>query len=135
MTESELSKHLVTALKQHCECIIFKIHGHGMQAPGWPDFFIASEEFTGWVETKGSDTEVSDLQRIVIGRLKKFNVPVYVLRFVGERYFVFEDEDKNELANYRFSTWRECAIMFLATLGTLEEKQVNDTKKEKEKTA
>ena len=119
MNESETSQRLTTALRKDCKCIIFKIHGHGMQQPGIPDFYIATGKVEAWIETKGPTTVLTPLQHIVIGQLKRHNVRVFVLRFEKERTFVFEDEEGNMLAQYSFTTWKNCAEQFLIVLHTL----------------
>jgi len=45
--------------------VSLSLHGHGMQAPGWPDLFVGSKVWSGWVELKAHDGELSAAQRIV----------------------------------------------------------------------
>lgn len=123
MNESDISQRLTSTLRKEFKCVIFKIHGHVMQQPGIPDFYIATGKVSAWIETKGPTTAITPLQRVVIGQLKRLNMPVYVLRFKAERQFIFEDEEGNTLGGFFFTTWKNCAEQFLIVLHALEEKR------------
>lgn len=36
--------------------MVLKIHGHAMQAPGWPDLYVAHPTYGGWIEMKAGST-------------------------------------------------------------------------------
>lgn len=44
---------------------VLSLHGHAMQAPGWPDLYVCHPIWTGWIELKMHDGELSTAQKIV----------------------------------------------------------------------
>ncbi len=42
--------------------LVLSLHGHAMQAPGWPDLYIAHRFWSGWLELKREAT-LAPLQR------------------------------------------------------------------------
>lgn len=121
MHESELSKRLVDHLRKDCKALVFKIHGHTMQQPGIPDFYLATDKFSGWIETKGAKTRTTDLQITILRQLRKLGVPAYVLRFKTDRCFVFETPMGDEMAEFTFEKWADGAMLFLNILYDLEQ--------------
>lgn len=76
------------------------VHGHGMQAPGWPDLYVHLGSWRGWLELKQHDGRLSTIQRTVVRRLNSA-VPgtAFVLR--ADRHgdgFAVEDHDGRVLA-------------------------------------
>ncbi len=72
MLESDFQKSLVRELRD-AGAVILKIHGHAMQAPGWPDLYIAHHAIPGggaWLELKRDGHEPTELQAAVIRRLR-----------------------------------------------------------------
>lgn len=49
---------------------VFSCHGHGMQAPGWPDLFVAHSIWSGWIELKMPNGRLSTSQKIVGRKLE-----------------------------------------------------------------
>jgi len=56
--------------------VSLSLHGHGMQAPGWPDLFVGSSVWSGWVELKAHDGELNTAQRIVGRKLAALGLHV-----------------------------------------------------------
>lgn len=79
MTENQWK----TAFKRYVDergCFSLRLHGHDMQAPGWPDLWITGPGLWRngyWVEVKTSTGKLSDAQRLV---LKRIGVLGFVLR-------------------------------------------------------
>lgn len=130
--ENDTTAKLTTALERSCNVIVFKVHGHAMQKPGWPDFYIACPTFQGWIEAKGPTTVLRPLQVITIKRLKEKGVNVFVLRYADEHNFIIEDEEGTMLKQFSFQKWSDGASALLQnlqelTLGTRESSTVSNT--------
>lgn len=69
---------------------VLSLHGHGMQAPGWPDIWVGSGIWTGWIELKMHDTEIQTNQKLVMKELEKLGASVIVRMEQGERMCVVE---------------------------------------------
>ena len=88
MKENEFQKRVVKLLRDEGG-VVFNVHGHGMQAPGWPDLYIAlpaSELFgswQGWLELKTKKNKATPLQAHRIQKLQKVGCPAAVLRLVN----------------------------------------------------
>jgi hypothetical protein len=115
VTETEISKKLTEILRKEHKAEILKLHGHGWQAPGWPDMYIVHQRFTGWLETKGKHTELSIKQVKVFKKLYEHGVYVIILRFITDRYWVLEDLD-GVFDEFRFDTWKQGVDYLLDSL-------------------
>ena len=68
--------------------VVFNVHGHGMQTPGWPDLYIALPatpeypSWQGWVELKVGKNKPTALQEHRIKQLHKVGCPACVLRLI-----------------------------------------------------
>lgn len=58
----------------------FNVHGHKMQAAGWPDLQIYHPVFTGHIELKIRRNQCSELQQERIKMLKLLGTAAFVLR-------------------------------------------------------
>ena len=76
--------------------LVLNLHGHMMQAPGWPDLYVAHWKWAGWLELKTEKDEPTTLQAQVIRDLKRRGVPAFVARLRGATE-VIEDECGSEL--------------------------------------
>jgi hypothetical protein len=76
--QSKVKKKLVGA-----GALVFNVHGHAMQAPGWPDLQVYSPRWTGQLELKTMTGKLSVMQRRRIHQLRKMRVPAFVLREDG----------------------------------------------------
>jgi hypothetical protein len=63
-----------------------------MQEPGWPDLYVSSKYFGGFIELKMSKGELSTAQKL-IGRKLERNGAFVVLRYVDEQYGNIESAD------------------------------------------
>ena len=54
-------------------------HGHAFQGRGWPDLFIASPQWRGWLELKVK-SPLEPHQAQMVADLRNWRVPCYVLR-------------------------------------------------------
>ena len=82
---------------QACGAGYFKIHGNKMQTSGWPDLYLYSRIWTGWLELKAGSNPLDPLQRAQIKSLRMQHVPVFVLRGLTPKAAILQDEDGNEL--------------------------------------
>lgn len=121
VTESDYSQSLTKALRKHCKAIVFKIHGHGWQQPGIPDFFLGHEKYSGWIETKGKDTKLSPAQKVIIAELRRVNVNVYIVRFISPNCLWIEHLDGEHASQIKFTSWKEAAEKTLDELQRLVE--------------
>lgn len=79
MKEGDFQKWFIKTLKL-CGALTFNVHGHGMQAVGWPDVYVAHRMYHGWVELKaGSGGRLSQFQKDRIHMLLDHGVPAVVL--------------------------------------------------------
>ena len=62
MRESPFVKAICSALESSGAKTL-KLHGHAMQAGGWPDVYVAHPAWRGWIETKVDDNELDPRQR------------------------------------------------------------------------
>ena len=79
--ETKLTARLVKAWSEML-CEVISIHGSGMQAPGWPDVFLVSTSWTGFIEFKGPTTATKGHQTRILRRLEGCPVPTCLVRFL-----------------------------------------------------
>lgn len=82
MTENQWKSLLRKAFEEFGGTAL-SLHGHGMQAPGWPDLYVAHKIWSGWFELKANDGALSTAQKIIGRRLERHGL-FYVLRLDGE---------------------------------------------------
>jgi hypothetical protein len=68
--------------------LTFNVHGHAMQASGWPDIQVYHPEWTGHLELKRNKNPATTIQRIILRKLNLAGTPAYILREVGPRVFL-----------------------------------------------
>lgn len=61
---------------------VLNLHGHGMQAPGWPDTCVSHKLWSGWIEFKGVDTPISAIQQNVFTHLSE-HFDLFVVRILN----------------------------------------------------
>lgn len=71
---------IVVKLLKEAGAEILNLHGHAMQAPGWPDLYVAHRIWTGWIELKVDDNDLRPNQVRVVRALRERHVPVHVCR-------------------------------------------------------
>lgn len=93
INETVFCKQIVQAVKS-VGAMTFNVHGHKMQASGWPDLQIYHPSFTGHVELKVGKNPASALQKERISLLKKLGTMAFVLRLhnYDDRIVQMEDE-------------------------------------------
>lgn len=79
VSEGQFQSRLIAELKK-AGAIVFKVHGHAMQASGWPDLQVYSRTWTGHLELKVGDARPTQLQMSVILRLRSVGANAYVAR-------------------------------------------------------
>lgn len=104
MIESSFQGKIIDRLKE-TGCEILNLHGHAMQASGWPDIYVASRMWTGWIEFKMFRTSYKEHQRLRLKRLNERGVPAFVFRM------------NDEETEYMIQTWDEVGLWELP-LGT-----------------
>lgn len=85
--------------------LVFNVHGHGMQAAGWPDLQVYHPSWTGHLELKVGDNRLTTLQKLRIHDLVERGTPAYVLRWV-EGDVVVESEVGLVLGKVTASHWK-----------------------------
>lgn len=88
ISETKLTARLVKAWRAMGYDAL-NITGSGMQSPGWPDIYLNSSVWRGFIEFKGPKTVVQKHQAALIERLCKSHSPVRIVRFLelGEGYW------------------------------------------------
>ena len=82
MRESQFQSSLRLKLTK-AGALVFNVHGHAMQAPGWPDLQVYSPMWTGHLELKVGRGSLSIHQKRVIEALRRRLSPAFVLREDG----------------------------------------------------
>lgn len=80
MRESKFQQDVIDAFKG-LGAEVFNVHGHGMQAAGWPDLQVYHPTWTGHLELKVGVGRLSTLQKIRIQSLVDRGTEAYVLRW------------------------------------------------------
>jgi len=70
---------------------VMKSHGNRMQR-GWPDLYVASPHWSGFLELKVDQNQASGSQQSRIKALRDRLVPAFVLRRVDGRWVTLENE-------------------------------------------
>lgn len=103
MSETAWTAKLVVRLRR-LNAQVLNVHGHDMQAPGWPDLYVAHRRWSGWLEVKTAKGRLRKVQQLVIDGLRARNVPAFVLRAGDpmelenhEGEFLGEARDEREL--------------------------------------
>lgn len=77
-TENQWKAKLKAAIEKDGG-VCLSLHGHGMQASGWPDLWIGHRLYTGWIELKAHNGELRTDQKVVCRKLEFFQT-VVILR-------------------------------------------------------
>lgn len=102
-SEAAFTTRLATALRAR-GALTFKIHGHLLQAGGWPDTYVAHPMWRGWIESKVDSNNLDARQRAIGKQLKRAGDRFVVARFCRESEVVqFEDEEEDLLSILPFS--------------------------------
>lgn len=92
--------------------VVLPVVGHEMQQPGWPDRYVASIWWTGWIEGKAG-TRLSTSQRMRHEALHSRGEPVYVWRIGDSIQVEWLDE---VVAHIDYGEVGRTALQFLKTL-------------------
>ena len=79
--ETVWSACILSLISKKANGTILSVHGHEMQAPGWPDSYISHKYWKGWIEFKGSKTRLTDLQKMILSKLGANGDRVYIVRY------------------------------------------------------
>ena len=82
MKETKFQADLVAKLKAG-GAYTFNVHGHAMQASGWPDLQVYSPVWTGHLELKVGRNKAAPLQNARIRELRRRGVFAFVLWETG----------------------------------------------------
>jgi len=105
MTESEQTRAFCHQLRQ-AGCIVINYVGNVRQGSGWPDRWIGSPKWAGWIEFKAEKGKLSVLQFIAIKMINTVRPgEACVLRFIGT--------GKNK--QYRLETYDGTEIQTVST--------------------
>lgn len=110
-TETQITADLIKSLRKDYFAMILNLHGHAMQAAGWPDFYLAHFKVKGcWIECKGLRTPVQPLQRKMMADLLKRGESVYILRFTNPKlYSLRTAPSEQEVIADIYGTYKEAA--------------------------
>jgi hypothetical protein len=84
LTENQWKARLKAALVAQ-GAVVLSVHGHAMQAPGWPDLFFTHSRGRAWMELKMHDGELREAQRIVLRKLNEVDEFSLVLRLARDQ--------------------------------------------------
>lgn len=118
MNESKFQKMVIRSLKD-TGAMTFNVHGHAMQAAGWPDIYVAHPKWQGWIELKVT-ARLRDLQVVRIEDLLARDVNAFVLRWKEERVIASIPVNR-DLVDLEETGWKEFR---LKPLGFLEEVRI-----------
>lgn len=85
MKENRMGQQLARRLREAGALVLPLVAGVH-HAPGWPDKYVASRAWTGWLELKSGDREATPAQRDCMAALLERGVPCAVLRLEGDRW-------------------------------------------------
>lgn len=81
--ETILTNRIVSTLEGF-GCLVFKIHGSQYQAAGLPDLLVHRGGVTCWMEVKTRDGRLRKVQECRIAQIRRYGIPVAVVRSVEE---------------------------------------------------
>lgn len=91
--ESAFAKWLREQLRE-AGAEIFTVVGNFMQRSGWPDIYVCSVAWRGWIELKVDDHKLEALQRATILKMRLRGDNVFVLRHLSKKgTFILEGPD------------------------------------------
>lgn len=96
-TEPELTRKLCKALEKAGAMCLALVSGGRMAEAGWPDRYVSSTSWSGWLEFKSARGRLREDQRRVITELRRRGTPCFVARFATEAHLVIEDVDRNSV--------------------------------------
>jgi hypothetical protein len=105
---------------------VINIHGNKLQAPGWPDCFVCSKIWTGFIEFKGPETRLEAHQARIIKALgASCSVNIWIVRFLRQEGDMWEFSVANtyckpQLQCVLFGTEGQVAASLLHELKGLE---------------
>ena len=70
----------ITRLLESFQCWVIKIHGSQYQMAGLPDLLVLRGGRMCWLEVKTPTGRTSRVQDVVIAKIKRYGVPVAVVR-------------------------------------------------------
>lgn len=109
-TETKLTRELCRALEK-LGALTLSLTASRYQQPGWPDRWVCHRAFTGWLEFKGPDTQVTPLQ---LERMRQINE-----RSPGSAFVVRFPDRVEYLGNVMSDSWDGTASGLLAQLPML----------------
>lgn len=89
ISEAKFQKKVIASFKQR-GAMVLNIHGHAMQAPGWPDLCIVMHQWNGWLELKREDGKLSTIQKLIIEELSRRGQNAFVLRSIFDDCYILE---------------------------------------------
>lgn len=105
LTETRLTAKLVKAFRQ-MGAEVLNIHGSGQQAPGWPDCFVCSKIWSGFIEFKGPKTRIETHQARVIKALG-CTTNIWIVRFLRQEGDMWEFS----IANSNCHVQLQCVLL------------------------
>ena len=116
LTETQITAKLNQHMRKDCHAMVLNLHGHSMQAAGWPDVYISHWFCRCWVEYKSKNREVEPLQRKVMTDLVKRKDSVYVIRFESPKLYLLSDYEEKEIVRIH-GNYKEAARSILDEIG------------------
>ncbi len=84
MRETAFQRWIIHLYKR-CNSVVLNLHGHSMQAEGWPDLYVAHKTLECWIELKVASNPCSNVQEVRIKDLRERGVNACVMRLRGEQ--------------------------------------------------
>jgi len=82
MNEAGFTRKVCARLRAR-GALVFAVVGGPMQAPGWPDRYVAHPAWQGWLEFKTARGRLAPAQKIVLRALSERGAKAYVMRPSG----------------------------------------------------
>jgi hypothetical protein len=102
--EGIFQEHCINAFER-LGAKVFNVHGHSMQASGWPDLQVYHPRWTGHLELKVDKNTCSTLQKLTLRDLRHVGTKAFVLRLEPDKSVRAELEDCTLLATLPASVW------------------------------
>ena len=118
-TETQITADLIKHLRHKCHAMILNLHGHAMQAAGWPDFYISHWECHAWIECKGPKTVVQPLQKKIMTELSNRNEYVFILRFTLPKVYSLRTISEEEIIADMYGTPKEISAELINALSKI----------------
>jgi len=106
MKEKDFQAKIQSGLKI-ANAMVLNIHGHAMQAAGWPDLYVCHWRWKGWIELKVGTRQATPLQRIKLRELSIRNERCCLLKLITDKVEVYAIMNKKDLEYCGVIPWEK----------------------------